>query len=535
MQRPSLRRQLSDQGRELLGQLNNDDTNAKPDAAALADLEAQLTRLRGTGAAGRKARQAVMQKAKRIGEALLGSLKADLEPLLGTGPTNKAARQQLKGQIRDLEGRLQALRMPKFFVDILTLDGNVHAFSFGLNASIADVKNRIEKRVGIKKWKQELAVDAYAHILHDELKLRHIAEMIGTPGVRKLEISCIVDPRLPKPQDPDLFEFWTPDGTADTSCACLWRFALAGDVISLDKLLTEMKEVKGYDAEDIKAMINHCHHERDSNFRGLRVPMGSPLLDDRPEAEARARVIDWGGDHVSVLHATVMAGINWYEHAHDIELQAGQAGAGAAARAPGRKPKKTSSNQFMDVLQLLVEHGADPNTQNRLGSTALHAAVVAVTRNKLVDRKGIVNWLMEHDVCEIDGDCVPLRADVSLADHRGMTPLHTWAANFHIMMQVSNDQHVRYASFSFNELVRTCRDLIDAGGDAQRTAQTRNGRTPLALLLLNVPNQIQAGYQYNGNEWEALYARLDWLLRGRHANLAPPFDWYCLQWEDRGL
>ena len=75
-----------------------------------------------------------------------------------------------------------------------------------------------------------------------------------------------------------------------------------------------------------------------------------------------------------------------------------------------------------------------------------------------------------------------------------------------------------------------CRRQTAAGGDAQRTARTAGGHTPLAVLLRNVP-RIED--HEGGREWEQHYAQLDWLLRGRHADLAPAFSWYGLQWDPR--
>merc|ERR1719160_1854741 len=95
---PSLRRQLSDQGRQLFA---GGHLAARPDTSdTLADLEAQLARLRGCGPAQKANRQTIVQKAKLVGAALIGALKDELRPLLGTGPANKGARQQLKAEIR---------------------------------------------------------------------------------------------------------------------------------------------------------------------------------------------------------------------------------------------------------------------------------------------------------------------------------------------------------------------------------------------------------------------------------------------------
>jgi len=68
------------------------------------------------------------------------------------------------------------------------------------------------------------------------------------------------------------------------------------------------------------------------------------------------------------------------------------------------------SSGHPEVVEFLLEHGADPNIKNNDGSTPLHYAA---------DNSKVVEVLLEHG------------ADLNIRDKYGATPLHDAAENGH--------------------------------------------------------------------------------------------------------
>lgn len=113
----------------------------------------------------------------------------------------------------------------------------------------------------------------------------------------------------------------------------------------------------------------------------------------------------------------------------------------------GNTPLHFVCSTSPDLVELLIEHGADVNAQNNSGVTPLHCAC-----SRSLD---IVGLLIAHG------------ADVNAQDNRGETPSH-WAVGFHCP-----DEWARQAAI--------CAALTRAGANAN--IRSAKGDTPLHSLL----------------------------------------------------
>ena len=162
----------------------------------------------------------------------------------------------------------------------------------------------------------------------------------------------------------------------------------------------------------------------------------------------------------------------------------------------------------IDVIDLLVERGADPLQKSELGYTALHAAI---------DVNGEAN--AEESVREVFRYLVDAGVDMEARNHQGQTPL------------------IRALSFGTTTEVRV---LLELGADPNARAQSGSpmgppGSTPLIMavgrpeqveLLLNAGADPTAESVQDG--WTAL-ARAEHMLNDVLEEEEPYDDWHG-QW-----
>ena len=191
----------------------------------------------------------------------------------------------------------------------------------------------------------------------------------------------------------------------------------------------------------------------------------------------------------------------FFEHRLDVVMLLLEHG--ADANYPdnhGRTPIHIALRRgFIDVAQLLLHHGADANHPDKHGRTPLHLAL----QRRLI---GIVRLLLDHG------------ADASYPDKRGLTPRHIglYTGNDEIILLLfnlpGNDGWTRLHAASQEGHDDIVRLLLDHGADANRSdndgwsslhAASQEGHDTVVRLLLDHGADVKRS---DNDGWSPLHA-----------------------------
>ena len=149
--------------------------------------------------------------------------------------------------------------------------------------------------------------------------------------------------------------------------------------------------------------------------------------------------------------------------------------------------KNISQEDLIDVVELLINKGADVNAKNKKeGSTALH--IVTYRHNKeivqlLVKKGADVNVKNKYGITplhyvgniNITEFLIAKGADINAKDNKGYTPLHNVATKV-----IKSENFFKY-ELSIEQTIPVAEHLIANGADVN--AKDKDGKTPLKLAI----------------------------------------------------